>query len=281
MDAFPGGVFSDIRGAGGFGHPFHFMHESGAQVFCGSKRDDQPVVVNASGQVCEVFAEQLVKMSVELGGSVTRLDLAADLQPPELARRRLVEMRRAWKRGQVETRLQEATWYDRDGPDAGTTLYLGATGGARQLCAYDRRGPLRLEWRFRPEKGVGRLVPAMLQEKGAAAMWRSVARAAVFPMSWYQELLQGDEAEWSAPAVEGASLVAAIEAVRSQFGQALWAFEVLGMTLADVVVEPEKPRGDVLRKLMSWAHEAPQLGYDGERLKKVVRWKSKSRRVRV
>jgi hypothetical protein len=100
-----GGVCSETEYVGGFGHPMHVVHESGARVYFGSKVEGQPVVVNAPGEACEVAAEQLVRAAADLEGRVTRMDTAVDVGPAGLARRRISEMHRAWVRGKVKTRM--------------------------------------------------------------------------------------------------------------------------------------------------------------------------------
>lgn len=282
MDALGGG-FSQVEKRGGFGHPMRYVHESGAEVYCGSDREDQPVVVNCPGEVCEGWAAQAVGWSMALAAAVTRIDVAVDLGPAEVARRRLVEMVRAWKRGQVKTAMARTSHdlHKSDAVDGGWTAYFGGKQSAMRLRAYDRRGPLRLEWQFRPERDVGVLIPEVVSRHGVAAVWRACAQSTVFPMVWYRELLEGPTADWK-PAVEEASeLAEVLESIREQMGVTLWGLKLLGLSLDDLAVEPEKPRGRVFVKMTRWTEQAAAMGYDGEALKRELRCKLKSRRVRV
>src|SRR5688572_11243056 len=45
---------------GGFGHPAHRVHESGAKLYCGSDIETQPIVLNVPGEVCETWSTQMV-----------------------------------------------------------------------------------------------------------------------------------------------------------------------------------------------------------------------------
>lgn len=277
-----GGRFAGDQGKGGFGHPSSFLHESGAAVFHGSKRDDQPVVVNVPGETCESWSGEMLQAAMQLRGVVTRIDVALDLEPAARARRRLVEMRRAWKRGLVKTSMAKTshTWYASEGEGEGCTAYFGGSTSKCRLRAYDRRGPLRLEWQFRPEKQVGSFLPGHLLDKGPIGLWRTLGQSAVFPMSWYRELLEGDSIQFIKGDKIESSLREAIEQFRTQMGTTLWALRLLG-ALDDLCVEPEKPRGEVLRKLSRWSKEASGEGYNNKALERELSCKSKSRRVVV
>ena len=117
-----GGASSKHEAIGGYGHPRSICHESGARIYCGSRRADQPVCVNMPGEVCERHAAEGISWSEDLAGVVTRADLAVDLDPPELARARMIEMRRAWKSRQVETRISS---FDEHRSADGWTWYFG------------------------------------------------------------------------------------------------------------------------------------------------------------
>jgi hypothetical protein len=276
------GRFSSTQGKGGFGHPFSFVHESGASVFHGSKRDDQPLVVNVPGETCEHWSAEMLKAAFTLKGCITRVDVALDLEPADKARRRLVEMHRAWKRGKVQTLMSKTshTMYQSEGELDGWTAYFGGTSSKCRLRAYDRRGPLRLEWQFRPEKQVGAFLPGHIIDKGPEALWRTLSQSAVFPMPWYRDLLHGDAIEWTKGEKVDSSLRDAIEQLRTQMGPTLWALKLLG-ALDDLCVEPEKPRGEILRKFSRWSKEAAGEGYNNQELERELTCKSKSRRVVV
>lgn len=281
-----GGSFGAPEFTGGYGHPSRLVHESGTQVYYGSKQEGQPIVVNAPGEACEVLSDDVVVPSLGfgmLGTWATRVDLAVDLEPASLARRRLVEMHRSWKRRTVLTRMawRSHTMYQSEGADEGWTAYFGGRTSALKLRAYDRRGPLRLEFEWRPDRNISDHVPMLLHRDGAPKMWRSCAGAIEFPMPWYQQLLDGPKVEWQPTEVEDTAFADAMDAIRTQLGVSLWAAEVLGMTLKDLAVEPEEPRGEILRKLMGWVPGATAMGYNGEALKEKLRCKSRSRRVHM
>ena len=281
MDAM-GGCFSDTERRGGFGNPLKVTHESGARVFFGAPPErPQPVVVDASGEVCETWADQLIGWSHVLGGAITRVDLAVDLKPDELARRRMLEMKRAWVREKVDTLMRVDSLEEHKNKD-GLTFYFGGRTAELRLRTYDQRGPLRLEFQWRPEKEVGRFVPKMITSGGGVTpVWRALASRVRFPMRWYQELLEGDVAAVS-PAVQPGEteLAKFIDQLMVQYGPSLWALQQIGFDLGNLAVAPEKPKGEVVAKFMRWAEEAPSVGYDGEKLKAEVRWLvSKSKRA--
>lgn len=278
--ALVGGGFSELERRGGFGHPARYVHESGASVYVGSPREEQPVVVNVPGETCEAWAGHFRGVAEEVGGTVTRIDLAVDVDPAYRARRRLVEMRRAWLRGKVQTAMDSRSheWMQNE---EGATAYFGGRQSEARLRCYDRRGPLRLEWQWRPQKELGRHVPQMVRSWGEPAMWRSLSQRAVWPMAWYHELLDGETAEWGKVKDCETDLVEAVASLRKQFGTSFWAFLVMGMRLEDLAVEPESPRGEVVRKLLRFAKQGRGMGYDGERLESEIRCKLESRRVRT
>lgn len=277
-----GGSHTPPEFVGGFGHPQHVVHETGAKVYFGSKDEKARVVVHASGEVCEQAAGELVTAADSLGGRVTRLDLAADLEPADLAARRLREMRRAWKRGQVKTRMAKSShdWYQSEAEDGGITAYFGSRKSALYLRAYNRRGPLRLEWQWRPDKSVGAAIPDMVLRVGVATMWRSLSASAVFPMPWYEELLNGDRVEFVQAETSELGLLKAIEQIRVQLGTSLWALELLGVPFGDLAVRPERPRAQLAAKLDQWSRDADKVGYNGEKLRaELERCRLKLKRV--
>lgn len=267
-----GGGHGRAEDIGGFGHPRSLVHESGSRVYFGASDDSQPVVVNVPGEVCDAWSEQAVSWAVDLGAYVTRVDLAADLEPSDKARRRLVEMRRAWKRRQVETRMSPSSheWMSNA---EGCTAYFGGRQAAVRLRAYDRRGPLRLEFQWRPDdRKVRELLPKALQRWGPMMTWRTLAAGVKFPMPWYRQLLAGETLEFTRAAAEESSLEQVADQLREQFGRTLWAMRILGMQLTDLAVAPEAPmRGDLAAKFLRWAAEGERQGYDGEKLRQEVR----------
>ena len=274
-----GGDSAAAEPMGGYGHPRSVAHECGARVYFGSHRDEQPVVVNMPGEVCEGHGAAGVMWAERLAGVVTRADLALDLGPDTEARGRMVEMRRAWKRGQVDTRIKQFQEHRSEGAGEGWTWYFGGKSAELRLRAYDRRGPLRLEFQWRPEREAGTTVAHALSKRGNAYVWRSLAERIKFPLPWYQDLLTGDVASWSKTAREDTLFGEVIDQLQTQWGVTLWALEQAGMTLHDLATPPEAPmRGDVVVKLLRWAAEADLEGYDGDKLEAEVRCRLKSQR---
>lgn len=273
-----GGGFGQVERQGAFFQPKSRCHESGARVYFGSERSTQPVVVNMPGEVCEGWSTEGVRWAGALGW-VTRLDLACDVHPAEQARRRMLEMRRAWKVGKVDTNIRTFSEARSDLPE-GWTWYFGGKQSQLRLRAYDRRGPLRLEFQWRPSSEVGRVVPEYLERKGAAAVWRSMAESIKFPMPWYQELLAGEVAVLPKMHETDSALMQVLEHLQVQLGTTLWALELLGIDVRTLAVEPEAPmRGDLAAKQLRWAADADVQGYDGDKLRAEVLCKLKSQRV--
>ena len=273
-----GGGFGRAEERGAFGQPRSLTHESGARLFFGSPRPEQPVVVNVPGEVCDDWSQEATAWAKDLRGVVTRVDLAADLGPSDKARGRLLQMRRAWLRGQVRTRMAPTShqFLKDEGPDQGCTAYFGGKTSDLQLRAYDRRGPLRLEFQFRPDRKTGGFLPGIIQSQGVASMWRSVAYACVFPMDWYQALLKGRVLELRRAVKEATALEQALDQLRHQVGSTLWAFQQLGLSLADLARAPDSPmRGDLAAKLLRYAKEGSALGYDGDKLAAEVKCRLK------
>lgn len=278
-----GGSFGEVEYRGAFGHPQHMPNTSGVRVYFGNPRPEQPIVINGDGSACELVADELLIAMQQLDGWLTRIDVALDLPPSDQARRRLMQMRREWRRGKVRTMIEPTSHqsHQDDGPDQGWTEVFGGKQSGHMLRVYDRRGPLRLEHQFRPVREVGAALPEMLQKLGAPGLWRRLARNLNFPMPWYQELLNGETCEWDSIRPDETDLQAAIDAVRRQLGVTLFGLGLAGITLEDLSVEPEKPRGEILCKFNRWSKQAENLGLDGTKLKEFVKCKSKSRRVRI
>lgn len=274
-----GGNVSRAEDRGGFGHPSRVVHESGAEVYFGSRREDQPICINVPGETCETWANHFLTLIPPLRGRVTRVDVAADLGPPDLARRRIVEMHRSWKRGRVETRMSHEShrMFKSMKQGDGWTAYFGATSSRLQLRAYDRRGPLRLEFQFRPQGTMGGFIAEDLLRNGPASMWRRMAREVVFPMPWYLRLMKGEVAELPAVEPEGSDFARMVDQLRLQFGTRLWLLQQLGMTIEDVATPPENPRADLWAELHRLAIQAEDLGYDSTTAKEELkRWRRRS-----
>lgn len=273
-----GGGFGPVENKPLFGHPKMRVHESGASIHYGAL-GRQPVVLNVPGDTCDTWSDEALRWCHDFGAHVTRLDVALDLPPKEQARRRLIEMVQAWRRGTVLTRCRKTSvrLEQNDDPEEGWTAYFGKRGGVNFLRAYDRRGPLRLEWEFRPCKDTGRELPLRIHRSGVGAFWRAVAEAMVFPMPWYQELLQGPKVEWQNPKSRDSEFEEVIGHFRKQWGQFLWFCGGVGMTLDDLAVNPiGLLRPDLAIKWLRYAAEAENAGYDVSKIRKEIRCRLKS-----
>jgi hypothetical protein len=261
------------EGPGGLGHPWRRFHESGAVLYCGSDRVDQPLVLNASGGVCEGWSSELLEWSWLLGARCTRVDLALDLDPPELARSRLIELHDNYQAGNCTTTMRRAKCIkiESDDPEDGWTVYFGGKHSALRLRVYDRRGPLRLEFQFRPEKRQGHELPDQLLDAGPGTMWRTLARRIDFKLPWYQELLVGPSTELVIDARTQSTFLKAIEEMRKQRGATLWAMQQAGIDLNDLVRDPEKLRGPEATKYLEWDRQARRVGYPSELGREVKR----------
>lgn len=271
------GGFAPVETIGGYGHPKSVCNESGARVFFGSKREDQPTVVNLPGEVCEGWAAEGIEWAEQLGAYVTRVDVACDLSPPELARSRMMELRRAWRAGRVDTRVRTFSEHRSEPPD-GWTFYWGGKAANLRLRVYDRRGPLRLEFQARPERDAGERLPEIIARRGAASLWRGFARAIPFPVPWYRELCVGDAVQLAPDVSEDSAFLKVLEQLQLQLGATFWALSELGVTLDELATPPEQIRGDVAAKFLRWAGDATAEGYNGAKLESEVRCRLKSRR---
>ena len=264
------GPLGKPEGPGGYGHPSRRVHESGAAVYCGSERPDQPMVLNAPGEVCEAWGRQLLEWTEQLGGWATRYDVANDIEPADQARRRLRECDAAFRRGRVMTSMRRTSRQLHQSED-GWTLYLGGPTAALRWVAYDRRGPLRIEMRHRPQdRTQGSRVAGNLLRYGLPHAWRTLASAVSFPFAWYQDQLNGSAEKIGPQARASSSLDDVVAQLRKQWGLTLWALHQGGMTLGDLANPPEALRGSQAARLKSWAPTLDALGYDGRRLRKKV-----------
>ncbi len=246
---------------GGLGHPYRRVHESGTVVFCGSDRPGQPVVINAPGEVCETWAQELITWSVEMKAWVTRADLAVDVEPPQLARRRLLQLRRDFAAGRCSTSIRRESREFQINHE-GATLMLGGRHSELRLRVYDRRGPLRIEAQWRPSRKMGERVPELLVSQGATHVWRMLAGACQFEAPWYRELLEGPAGDPQHDSRTAGLLSDVLQQLTNQYGLTFWALRKLGIGLQDLGHPPTHLRGSQAAKLLSWVREAAALGYD-------------------
>ena len=278
-----GGEFGPVEQRGAYNQPSRFLHTSGAAVYFGSSVPGQPIVVDVPGEACEqLVAADLHTWASNLRGRVTRCDVAADLEPAGEARGRLLDMRDTFRRGLCDTRIpsKSTRFYENDAPgEEGCTLYVGSVQSECMLRAYDRRGPLRLEWQWKPAEPIVRTcVPGALERYGAAGIWRKLGERCVWPLPWYKQLLAGDCAEIEKAPTRPDDLAKMIAALREQFGAQFWALGCLGVGSDDLAVRPIKPNAEQVRKWEAFCEQAPDLGYDPGPLRaEIKRWRRKSR----
>jgi hypothetical protein len=272
-----GGDFGPVEHRGMFNQPMRFLHDTGASVYFGSVRD-QPIVVDVPGEACELVSSDALGMWAEnVGGRVTRIDVAADLEPASHARRRLIEMRKLFRKGQCETRIPKTStrFYESDVPGDGCTLYIGSTSSDVMCRAYDRRGPLRIEWQWKPsDREVRSSLPSTLLKYGPSGMWRRLGHACVWPCTWYQQLLRGECADVVSGPRKPDDLARTMAAVSEQMGATLAGLLLAGVNLGELAVMPRKPNAEQVRKFAAWVAQARDLGYDPAKLDaEVKRWR--------
>lgn len=275
-----GGGHGDAEPTWAYGQKARIVHESGAAVYFGSDRKDQPVAVTLTGDVCEGYWGEGLDWCEKLEGRVTRADLANDVGPDDQSRRRLIEMITAWRRSRVETKMRRSSLEVRrsDRPGEGWTAYFGGRTADLKLRAYDRRGPLRLEWQWGPSRDAAPEVAGWFKKHGLVTWWRRLATAAVWPMPWYKALLADDAERVPVEREDETRFNQAVAAVRDQLGASLWAMLTLGLKLEDLAVDPgKKLRGDVAAKFHRWSKEADENGYDGAALREAITCRLKSK----
>jgi hypothetical protein len=233
------------------------MHETGARMYFDGT--DSGCVIDVPGEVCETWASEWFSKASLLDGKVTRIDLARDVGPAELARTRMLGMRRAWFSKKVETQIkvfEEARSY---AVGDGFTWYFGGSTSPLRLRVYDRRGPLRLEFQWRPSDEERILAQIVARDLGAC--WRLLASRIQFHMAWYKALLVGDVPVLPVTTTESQWLKAAAQ-VKAQYGVTLWMLELLGIDMRELQTAPTlETRRETVAKLLKWAHQA---GPDGE-----------------
>lgn len=277
-----GGDFGPVEPRGAYNQPTRYLHTSGAAVYFGSQVQGQPIVVDVPGEACEqLAADDLSTWAGNLGGRVTRCDVAADLEPAGEARARLLELRDTFRRGLCDTRIPHTStrFYESDQPGEGCTLYVGSMQSECMLRAYDRRGPLRLEWQWKPQERIVRAcVGEALERYGAAGIWRKLGDRCVWPLPWYRELMAGRCAEIATAPTRPDVLAKTIAAIRDQLGPTIAGLRLLGLTIDDLAKMPGKPNAEQVRKFEAFCEQAPELGYDPRRLRaEVKRWRRKSK----
>jgi hypothetical protein len=273
-----GGQFTG-SGRGQFNQPMSADHESGLRVFHGAEHQGQPVVVCIDGETCDRLGESAIQAVVRsTGGRLTRLDVAEDVEPASDARVRLIAMLEAYKAGQVATRKRVTSWEWRESgaPEDGCTLYVGRRQAETFLRAYDRRGPLRLEWEIKPASRVrGSSLTASFVRAGAGPLWRGASRTLEFGFPWYQALLEGESVTVTGSAPEAKDLDELVHALRHTCGPAIELLRVAGYDLRELGRLPPTMGSRALAKYRRIANDLSAVGLDGgavlERLKQCRR----------
>jgi hypothetical protein len=200
------------------------------------------------------------------------------------ARSRLLEMRKIFRSGHCDTRIPatSTSFYESDKPGDGCTLYVGSTKSDCMLRAYDRRGPLRLEWQWKPQYvDVREDVPNALEKYGAAGLWRKLGKRCIWPMTWYQDVLTGKCADIAAAPAKPDDLAKTMMSISEQLGPVLWGLQAIGVELRELVRHPPEWNRQQIIRFEQWCAQAPDLGYDSKRLRAEVegcrRRKSSSR----
>jgi hypothetical protein len=280
-----GGDFGPVEQRGRFNQPMRFLHTTGTAVYFGSKKDAQPIVVDVPGEACElVSVHDLSTWAENVKGRVSRIDLAVDVEPASDARRRLLEMHDEFRKGACDTRIPKTSnlLIQSDQPGDGWTLYVGSRQSDTMCRVYDRRGPLRVEWEFKPSNvQVRESLPSTLRRFGAAGLWRGVAQACIWPMPWYQDVLKGQCADIARCPTKPNDLARTMSAILEQLGPTLAALQLAGVGLGELACMPTKPNAEQLRKWEAWVAQAPDLGYDPKLLEaEVSRWRRSRSRPR-
>lgn len=273
-----GGTFTG-SGRGQFNQPMSADHETGLRVFHGAEDQGQPVVLCCDGETCDRLGESSIQGVLRAtGGRLTRLDVAEDVEPASDARVRLLAMREAYKAGQAATRKRLTSWEWRESgsPEDGCTLYVGRRQAETFLRAYDRRGPLRLEWEIKPcSRERGSSLTASFVRVGAGPLWRGAARTVEFGFPWYQSLLEGDAVTVTGSTRDAQDLDELVAALRQTCGPAIELLRVAGYDLAGLGRMPATMGSRALAKYRRIANDLSAVGLDGgavlERLKQCRR----------
>ena len=269
-------AFGKLEVRGGFGHPYRRVHESGMEVFSGSRRDGQPVVMNASGLVCETWSKELIKNTLALGGYCTRMDLAVDVFPADQARKRLLQLRRDFRAGRCKTsmRSDSAEFHHSDGETGGATVYFGGKSSDARLRVYDVRGPIRLEWQLRPAgKEAGAVAVHNVSHFGVLPVWRWASQTKLmFNAPWFVDVASGSIVELPVDDRASSTMEEAIEQIKKQYGASISAMIALGVDLTKLAkfIDSDELKSPVRAKFQRWASEGDSVGLNGDKLRSML-----------
>jgi hypothetical protein len=158
-----------------------------------------------------------------------------------------------------------------DKPGGGCTCYFGSRASDAFLRMYDRRGPLRLEWQWKPARELREHVPGALARYGPAGVWRQLAARCIWPVPWYHQVIAGEVADLVRPASVGSDLSGYVDALMAQHGVNLYALSLLGFTMEDVAKQPARMTAEQQQRYRRWCRDAKPLGYDPTKLKREVK----------
>lgn len=218
---------------------------------------DSTDVVNCTGDVCEGHSGYWASVAAEAGGRISRIDIAVDVDLPDV-RREMLKLRRFWFAKKVDTKIQTFEEHRSYREGSGFTWYFGGRESEMRLRVYDRRGPLRLEFQWRPEDREHLLAQIALQHLDLT--WRRCAEKIIFPVKWYFDLLKGNSLQFTSPVKSQPSVDRAAMVLQEQYGVTLWALRRLG-------IEPEsleRPPADKRQraKVRQWLVERAEQGFD-------------------
>lgn len=239
------------------------MHETGAKLY---EDGTEPFsILDVPGDVCDTWGDDWLQWSTRIHGKVTRIDLARDIGPTELARKRMMQMRRAWFGKRVETKIRTFEENRSYSPGSGFTWYFGGTTSPLRLRVYDRRGPLRLEFQWRPNDRDAILADIIAADINAA--WRMLANKIRFEFSWFKKLLNGPVTAFHVEKPETDWLRTANE-LKAQYGRTLWALRLLGIEAKDLELPADDDTDrNALAKFLKWSSQA---GEQGKALKNAI-----------
>lgn len=222
-----------VEDRGGFGQPRRIVSESGLVVYFGSRRDDQPVVIVASGEVCERLP---VADVLRLGDKLTRFDVAADVMV-EGSREFILGMRDAAREGRLTGPFRAISLIDSDGPGEGVTLYLGSPNSGQRLRVYNRRGPVRFEFQVRVSRVASEFLRHMLVHRfdELPSLWRGYGEDFKWEDPVWASLMAGPAVVTPRVPEPVPEFAKAVGALRAQYGVLLSMLERAGFVLADFV----------------------------------------------
>jgi hypothetical protein len=136
------------------------------------------------------------------------------------------------------------------------------------MRAYDRRGPLRVEFQWRPQGEIREDLAERLVRKGPENLWRRCARRVEFELPWYQQLLEGDVDETPSNQRVESTLNEAMFQISHQFGPSFLMFGLLGFDLTDLMKKPDAFSGPQYRKFSKWCDDHERAGNDVSQARK-------------